>query len=93
MNKPPVCWSCQNGACRKRIRKSENALGSSGSEFEPSGESASDVSFESEAESLSDQGEPDISGIYDDADLEQYNQARGVKIQLPFHQPRHLSQT
>lgn len=34
------------------------------------------MSFESEAESLSEEGEADISGIYDDTDLEQYNQVR-----------------
>lgn len=61
--------------CRKRIRKAAGDSESSASEFEPSAESASDVSFESEADNESEDGEADVSGIYDDADLEQYNQA------------------
>ena len=64
-----------NGSCRKRIRKASGGSESSGSEFEPSADSASDISFESEAGHSSEEGEADVSGLYDDADLDQYNQA------------------
>ena len=69
-----VACKDQTRTCRKRIKKAGPVGGSSESDFEPSGDSASDVSFESENESLSEEGEADVSGIYDDADLEQYNQ-------------------
>lgn len=53
------------------------------------------MSFESEAESLSEEGEADISGIYDDADFEQYNQVRNgyLSFQAEFSYRSNTSDT
>lgn len=64
--------------CRKRIRRaSEN------SDSENVSESASDVSFESEAADSDaesdDSGEADALGAWDDADAEQYAQVGSVQ--------------
>ena len=56
--------------------------GSSDSDFNPSAGSGTDASFESDSGSDSAEGEPDVSGIYDDADYEQFNQAKPCRTPL-----------